>query len=120
MRYLAMVACLLWSRAVPPIPQSDGSALEIENRGGPAFVVLAGDIEIARIPCNGGATVIPGRGLVPPLPWDLTVVRSSDGSVVRRATVTDLPQFLVQIGDQIWLGTTPVAGPPGPPCPPAT
>ena len=102
------------------MPQSDGSALEVENRGGPAFVVLAGDIEVARIPCNGGATVIPGRGFVPPLPWDLTVVRSSDGSVVLRETVADLPKFLFQIGDQIGLGMTPVAGPPGPACPPNT
>jgi hypothetical protein len=124
MRYLVVVACLLWSCAAPPMPAntppSDGGELTIENRGGPAFVVRAGDIEIARIQCNDGATVIPGRDSVPPLPWDLSVVRSSDNSVVLRATVTDLPRFLFQIGDQIALGTSPVAGPPGPPCPPST
>jgi hypothetical protein len=75
MRFLVVVACLMLSCAAPPMPanapQTEGGALTIENRGGPAFVVRAGDIEIARIRCNDGATVIPGRDSVPPLPWDL-------------------------------------------------
>lgn len=78
-----------------------------------------GPVEVARVDCDGGARVTPARDGVPPLPWDLQVIRLRDGSVILEATVAELPRFLFQMGDEIGLGMSPVAGPPGPTCPAA-
>jgi hypothetical protein len=112
-RFLIAVALLLVSCAPPPAEP----ALTIENRGGPAFAVRIGPVEVTRVECDDGATISPGRDGVSPLPWDLTVVRLADGSLLLRTTLTELPSWLVQIGDEIAVGTSPVAGPPGPSCP---
>jgi hypothetical protein len=111
---IAVALSLLLVSCAPP---SAEPALTIENRGGPAFAVRIGPVEVTRVECDDGATISPGHDGVPPLPWDLTVVRLADGSVVLRSTLTELPSWLVQIGDEIAVGTSPVAGPPGPSCP---
>ena len=99
--------------AFPPV-------LNIENRGGPEFVVTINGKAVANVGCNVGATPLaPGNAGVPPLPWALTVTRQRDGAVVLSATLTQLPQWLFQMGDDIGLGSTAVAGPPGPSCPPS-
>jgi hypothetical protein len=57
--------------------------LNIENRGGPAFVVSINGIEVTRAACDVGAgPLVPGHAGVPDLPWDLAVTRQ--GKVGRK------------------------------------
>jgi hypothetical protein len=100
--------------AFPPV-------LNVQNRGGPAFVVRINDRDVTTVACGSGATLTPAQGGVPELPWTLAVVRMRDGNVVLMASVMELPRWLVQIGDATVgaLATVAVAGPPGPSCPPS-
>ena len=98
--------------AFPPV-------LSVENRGGPAIVVRVDGVEVATVACDSGTMLTPGVGGVPPLPWAMTVIRQRDNAVVLTAQVSDLPKWLVQIGTDVGLGSVPVAGPPGPSCPPS-
>ena len=76
--------------------------------------------DVASVGCNVGASPLaPGTADVPALPWHLMVVRQRDRRVVYTAEVTQLPEWLVQIGEDVGMGSTPVAGPPGPTCPPS-
>jgi hypothetical protein len=119
---LAITSWLLVSCALVATPAQTISAfppvLNLENRGGPTFVVSVGGVEVARVRCNeGAAPVVAGQDGVADLPWALSVVRLGDGQVVLRSNVTELPMWLVQIGDEIGIGSVAVAGPPGPTCP---
>ena len=69
---------------------------------------------------EGVATLVPGQGGVPKLPWELSVVRVRDGTVQLTAHVDALPRWLTQMGDDFGggLATEPVAGPVGATCPP--
>lgn len=98
--------------------------LNVENRGGPSFRILIDGVVVATVGCvdgGGGATLVPGQGGVPKLPWDLSVVRVRDGKVELTEHVDALPRWLFQLGGDFGpsLGTEPVAGPPGPTCPPS-
>lgn len=123
MRSLAVLACcglLLACTSTsspgtstePPFP----AALYIDSRGGPPMVIKAGMVELASVACDGGAVVAAGDPGVPPLPWALSVVKDSDGTVLFAGTITDLPKWLVFFGEQGSISPFPVAGPPGPPC----
>lgn len=102
--------------AGPSLP----TVLYLENRGGPAFSIRIGDTDIGTVACNDGASVTPGQGAVPPLPWDLTLTRVRDGTAILVTHVTQLPRYFIQIGSDpaTDLSTVPAAGPPGPTCPP--
>jgi hypothetical protein len=112
-----LLAC---SEAKTPVASTEAAfpaVLTIDSRGGPPIIVKAGSIELARVPCSGGAVVTPGDPGVPELPWQLTVVKQSDGKVLLTSLVTALPQWLVLFGEDAGIGNTPVLGPSGPPCP---
>jgi hypothetical protein len=97
------------------------STLIFENRGGPTFTVQIGTAVMATVGCDAGATLIPGQGGVPALPWDLKVSRVRDGTVLVDLRVTELPRWFTQIGSEAGGGSLsafPIAGPPGPSCPP--
>jgi hypothetical protein len=117
----ALVACS--SEVQSPTPGAAfPMALSFENRGGPAFSVQIGTAVIATVACNSGTTLTPGQGGVPVLPWDLKITRVRDGSVLADLRVTELPRWFTQIGEDAGgggLSAFPVAGPPGPSCPPA-
>ena len=69
----------------PPFP----TALSIDNRGGPPMIIKAGTVELARVACGAGAVVTVGDpGIPPPLPWALSVVKQSDGTVLLAGTIT--------------------------------
>jgi hypothetical protein len=94
--------------------------LYLENRGGPAFSVEFANEVLQTVGCNTGAELTPGQNEVPQLPWELALVRVRDGSTILVAQVTELPRYFTQIGEdpESSLGSMPVAGPPGPTCPP--
>lgn len=94
-------------------------AFFIENRGGPAFTVEIGGMEIRTAVCDSGLGLRPGEDNVPLLPWDLTLVRVKDGNAILDRSINDLPHWFVLIGDRtIGPVDAPVEGPPGPTCAP--
>jgi hypothetical protein len=101
-------------------PQPVAGALHVENRGGPDLVFRVSGAPDVRVPCDGGATLVPGTAGMPNLPWSLEVRRSADGSLVLAEEVTQLPRWFVQIGGEVigpGLNASPIEGPPGPACP---
>lgn len=106
------------SEPVVPSPTSPLPAvLSIDSRGGPPVIIEIGTFEAARVGCSSGEIVTPGEAGVPPLPWDLRVIKQSDGQVLLSSRITELPQWVVLFGEAVQIGSTPVAGPAGPPCP---
>jgi hypothetical protein len=99
-------------------PAGQPQALYIENRGGPAFTVMINGMVAADVGCGTAPMLFAGQDAVPPLPWDLKISRDRDGSVLVDERVTELPKWFVQIGDAALGLGGPVAGPPGPSCPP--
>jgi len=81
------------------------------SKGGPAVIVRVNGRDAARLPCNGGVAIMAGADLVPTLPWDLTVVRESDGRVLLQERVTELPRWLLVGRDGASVSASPVAGP---------
>ncbi len=98
-----------------PTPSSP-AGLNIDSRGGPPMVVTVGGSEVARIACSGGEILSPGVAGLPPLPWQVQVLRQRDRSVLLTTTITTLPKWMLLVGDSVALSDTPVAGPAGPPC----
>jgi Protein of unknown function (DUF3221) len=88
-----------------------GRQLYALSKGGPAVVLRVNGRDAARLPCNGGAAIMAGADLVPPLPWDLSVVRESDGAVLVQERVTELPRWLLVGRDNAALSASPIAGP---------
>ncbi|MGZ3585668.1 MAG: hypothetical protein ACXVAP_00300 [Candidatus Limnocylindrales bacterium] len=97
----------------PPFP----AVLSIDSRGGPPIVVKIGTVEVTRVACGAGAVVAPGDDGVPPLPWNLSIVKQSDGTVLLTSAVTELPKWVVLFGEEAGITSIAVAGPQGPPCP---
>lgn len=97
----------------PRLPQE----LYLENRGGPTFTVRIGGNDITTVSCDAGATLTAGQENVPPLPWDVKLIRVRDGATIVAAQITGLPRWFVQIGDEpLGFSTSPVGGPMGPSC----
>ena len=94
------------------------AVLTFDGRGNPPVIIEIGAFEAAHIPCDGGGVLRPGEGGVPSLPWDLRVVKQSDGQVLLSSRVTDLPKWVVMFGADAGIGSIPVAGPQGPSCAP--
>lgn len=119
MRRLLALALLVLAGCSAVATPSFPPELNLVNRGGPAFVLSINGTDVATVRCNVGVQALaPGVAGVPALPWHLTVTRQRDGRVIYTADVTQLPLWLVQIGEDFGTGTAPVSGPPGPKCPP--
>jgi hypothetical protein len=111
------------STFVPVTPSANPESglpavLTIDARGDPPVIIEIATFEAIRLPCGVGGVVQPGEAGVPPLPWDLRVVTQGDGRVLLATRVTELPRWLTIFGDEAGLSMFPVAGPPGPSCPP--
>src|SRR5690242_15488932 len=61
---------------------SHAAQLIVENRGGEAFNVTIGGTVVATAACGQVVVIAPGVNNFPALPWDLAVVRASDGATV--------------------------------------
>ena len=88
-----------------------GLRLYALSKGGPAVVIRINGREEARLACNGGVAILAGADRTPALPWDLVVVRESDGTQLLAQRVTTLPQWLVVTHDLAGLTAQPIAGP---------
>ena len=121
LRHLMAIAAFLVASCATFVPSpSPVQVLNLENRGGPAFVVWVNGVEAGTVPCNAYPTVSPGQNGLPPLPWAVSVTRQTDGVVLWSGMVPNLPAWYVQIGGTVLgVGFSPVSGPAGPTCPPA-
>ncbi len=108
-----LIGCASSSASLTAFP----AVLNYDTRGAPRTILEIGTVEVAHVGCNDGGVVTPGEAGVPPLPWDLRLVVESDGRVLFSRRVTELPQWVVVIGDSPTISSIPVAGPAGPPCP---
>lgn len=88
-----------------------GLRLYALSKGGPAVVIRVNGGDEAHLPCNGGVAILAGADRTPALPWDLAVVRESDGMQLLAQRVTALPQWLLVTRDSAGLSTQPIAGP---------
>jgi hypothetical protein len=101
-----------------PRPNRD-AYLSLENRGGPAFTVRIGDVQVATLRCDSAELLRPGEDGLPELPWDLSLVRVLGEFPLLREQVAVLPRWYVQLGDEsLGLSDQVVLGPIPPPCPP--
>lgn len=89
------------------------AALHVVNVDGPGVQLVLADKVVARVPCGGSATLVPG-GQLPGLPWVLTV-RADDGAVLRSVSIAgELPQGMVIRGRGVMTGTWPMSYGPAP------
>ena len=88
-----------------------GLQLYALSKGGPAVVLRVNGHDETRLACNGGVAIVAGADRTPQLPWDLVVVRESDGTPLLAQRVATLPQWLLVTRDSAALSTQPVAGP---------
>lgn len=121
-RVLALLAVMLVGCGLSPSASSGGEvpAVHIVNVDGPSVDLLLDDEVIATVACEATATVVPGAGSVPALPWELTV-QSSDGTVLGSPSVADpLPKGVLIRGTGVLTGPWPMLsyGPASPPCAP--
>ena len=110
---LFLGGCQVQTTAPPGVP----AVLNVDGRGNPPITLEVNGAEVAHYGCTIGALLKPGDPGVPPLPWQLSVVRQSDDSILLTSTVDTLPRWLVLIGSQALISSAPVAGPAGPTCP---
>jgi uncharacterized Zn-binding protein involved in type VI secretion len=92
-------------------PPALGQQMYVIAKGNPTVIVRVNGREVARVACNSGAAIMSGADLVAPLPWDLSVLRASDGALLLQQHVTQLPQWLVVLREDAGLSNAPVAGP---------
>ena len=119
---VCMAAVLAGCGASPsasPSPSVEPLAVYIVNVDGPAVDLLLDEQVIASVECGATATLVPGAGGIPELPWELTV-RSSDGAVLGTPSVDGpLPQGLLIRGTSVLGGPWPMSYGPAPgPCAP--
>ena len=96
--------------APPSLDPSD--ALYVENRSGPDLVLKVGSAPEAALPCGATLKYRPGDPGRAGLPWSLEVRLADSGEGVLMDQVTQLPSWLVQLGDgEIGLATIAVLGP---------
>lgn len=91
--------------------------MTLEVRSGPPIEVRIGTKVAARVECGAGVQLTPGAAERPALPWDLQIVRTSDGEVLWTGTITDLPQWMVVVDGDVLIGLSPAIGPVGLSCP---
>lgn len=103
------------------IPGSD-LVFTFDGRGNPPVILRINGTDVARLGCGQGETprFAPGSGNVPPLPWDLEVIRQADGRILIAEHVTSMPKWLLLWPDGSGgIGALPAVGPVSPTCAPA-
>jgi hypothetical protein len=90
-----------------------------DGRNNVPVILRIGSVEIARIGCQDATQAFtPGQDGVPLLPWDLQVLRQSDGRALLSAHITSMPKWLLMFDDNPQLGVIPALGPAPPSCAP--
>lgn len=92
-------------------PSAARSALYALSKGAAEVTIRVNGVDRGRLPCNGGVAIQPGADGMPALPWQLTVVRPSDGRVLLDDRVTALPRWLLVQGESAGISTAPISGP---------
>jgi hypothetical protein len=85
--------------------------LQILSKGSTSVIVRVNGAEAARVPCNGGVALDPSTAGLPALPWNIEVVRESDGVRLLDQSVSDLPRWLLVQQDLAGVSASPILGP---------
>jgi hypothetical protein len=118
---LAVLCCLLLGCApfdallAPPklkVPE----VVTVENRSGPPILLRINATDFMKLGCGDETTFGAAVEGLPPLPWNIDVVRLSDDQVLWTDTIDQLPRWILVSRDGVVSGSTLPAGPPGPPC----
>ena len=95
-------------------PTGEVRAVHIVNVDGPDVDLIVGDQVIATLACGGTASLVPGTGSLPELPWEITV-KSSEGAILGTPSMADpLPQGVLIRGSSVLTGPWPMSYGPGP------
>jgi hypothetical protein len=113
------VACMPSIPIDPSAIPGSRLVLMLDGRGNEPFILRINGADVGHYPCNVQQEVAPGANGVPPLPWDMEIVRQRDDAVLLAGHVTTMPKWLLMIGDNPpGMGVLPALGPAGPSCPP--
>jgi hypothetical protein len=111
---LVLVVASTGCMPAPSVPQP--AALAVESKGGVDVTIVISGRQVATVRCNGADVLRPGERTVPPLPWELEITALSDNRKLLAARISELPRWVLITSDQASILSSPVAGPPGPPC----
>jgi hypothetical protein len=100
-----------------PTPAPSPYSLELANVDGPPVDVLIGGVVVAHLECAGYGRLSEGIGQTPPLPWAITVRRTT-GEVLFGPQRFDggLTMQLLVRGTSVSLTGAPSRGPTSEPC----
>ena len=90
---------------------SGAPRLDVLSKGGPAVVVRVNRVDAVHIACNGGETILAADQGAFLLPWNVQVVRESDGRILLDQRVSDLPRWMLVTQTMVGISDQPIAGP---------
>jgi hypothetical protein len=112
----ALLALLLVSCAATPSPTASPTekpldVINVHNVDGPDVSVMLGERLLGVAPCGSGFHVWAADGVLPPLPWRITLLRS-DQSELEQLDLPERPENMVVIrAEEAWAGLPGSVGP---------
>ncbi len=85
--------------------------LDVLSKGGPTVVVRVNRVDAAHVACNGGDVIFAADQGAFLLPWNVQVVRESDGKILLDQRVTDLPRWMLVTQAAVGISEQAIAGP---------
>lgn len=85
--------------------------LDVLSKGGPVVVVRVNGVDAVHVACNGGETIFAADQGALLLPWNVQVLRESDGKILLDERVTDLPRWMLVTQTTVGISDQPIAGP---------
>ena len=118
---LALLCCLALGCApfdtlLSPPKLRVPEVVTVENRSGPMILLRINATDVKKVQCGDEATFGAAVDGLPPLPWNVDVVRLSDDHVLGSVSVTQLPIWIVVIGNDVLSGNDVPSGPAGATC----
>ncbi len=90
---------------------SGAPRLDVLSKGGPAVAVRVNGVDAAHVACNGGDVIFAADQGAFLLPWNVQVVRESDGKILLDQRVTDLPRWMLVTQARVGISEQAIAGP---------
>jgi hypothetical protein len=90
---------------------SGAPRLDVLSKGGPAVVVRVNGVDAVHVACNGGDAIVAADQGPFLLPWNVQVLRESDGMVLLDKRITDLPRWMLVTKMNIGISDQAIAGP---------
>jgi hypothetical protein len=108
---LVLVACSAAPTLNPTPTARPLDVINVYNVDGPDVSVMLGERLLGVAACGSGFHVWAADGVLPPLPWRITLVRS-DRSVLNELDLPERPENMVVIrAEEAWAGLPGSVGP---------